>query len=61
MVQEMKLKILEKFKNIIINMSKGKMELEFNKGSLLTIIFPLNTNTFSYFLIRLYLDRKSDP
>lgn len=61
MVQEMKLKILEKFKNIIINMSKEKMELEFNKGSLLTIIFPLNTNTFSYFLIRLYLDRKSDP
>lgn len=61
MVQEMKLKILEKFKNIIINMSKEKMELEFNKVSLLTIIFPLNTNTFSYFLIRLYLDRKSDP
>ena len=42
-------------------MSKEKMELEFNKVSLLTIIFPLNTNTFSYFLIRLYLDRKSDP
>lgn len=42
-------------------MSKGKVELEFNKGSLLTIIFPLNTNTFSHFFIGLYLGRKSDP